>query len=101
MRGKIYLPLNSVITLCAVIVGVCTVLLFAFSFAGRNEKVPRQVSANTEIHKSVEKKSPGKSEEKSSVKNNVKTATDKQVEKKICIWSKIFGFRFSCCVKNS
>lgn len=82
LRGKIYLPLNSVITLCAVIVGVCTVLLFAFSFAGKKEKVPRQVSANTEIHKSIEKKSPGKSEGKSSVKNNEKTATDRQVEKK-------------------
>ena len=81
MRGKIYLPLNSVITLCAVIVGVCTVLLFAFSFAGKNEKVPRQVSANTEIHKNIEKKSIGKSAEKSSVKSNGKTAADKDEKK--------------------
>lgn len=81
MRGKIYLPLNSVITLCAVIVGVCTVLLFAFSFAGKNEKVPRQVSANTEIHKNIEKKSIGKSAEKSSVKNNGKTTANKDEKK--------------------
>ena len=81
LRGKIYLPLNSVITLCAVIVGVCTVLLFAFSFAGKNEKVPRQVSANTEIHKNIEKKSIGKSAEKSSVKNNGKTTANKDEKK--------------------
>lgn len=81
MRGKIYLPLNSVITLCAVIVGVCTVLLFAFSFAGKNEKVPRQVSANTEIHKNIEKKSIGKSAEKSSVKNNGKITANKDEKK--------------------
>lgn len=52
-RGKIYLPLNSVITLCAVIVGVCTVLLFAFSFAGKNEDVPRQVSVKVQPEKKV------------------------------------------------
>ncbi len=54
LRGKIYLPLNSVITLCAVIVGVCSVLLFAFTFTGKNEKSPRQVSAKTEVHKDLE-----------------------------------------------
>ena len=53
LRGKIYLPLNSVITLCAVIVGVCSVLLFAFTFTGKNEKSPRQVSAKTEVHKDL------------------------------------------------
>ena len=52
-RGKIYLPLNSVITLCAVIVGVCSVLLFAFSFAGKKEGVPRQVSVKIQPEKKV------------------------------------------------
>ncbi len=52
-RGKIYLPLNSVITLCAVIVGVCSVLLFAFSFAGKKEDVPRQVSVKIQPEKKV------------------------------------------------
>ncbi len=53
LRGKIYLPLNSVITLCAVIVGVCSVLLFAFSFAGKNEDAPRQVPAKVQPEKKV------------------------------------------------
>lgn len=50
-RGKIYMPLNSVITLCAVIVGVCSLLLAVFTFAGKTEKAPLQVAEKTKIQK--------------------------------------------------
>lgn len=78
LRGRIYLPLNSIITLCAAIVGVCTILLFAFSFAGKTEKVPRQVSSKTEIQKNVEKKSDVKSIKESSEKDKLKIESKNQ-----------------------
>ncbi len=88
-RGKIYLPLNSVITLCAVIVGVCTVLLFAFSFAGKNEDVPRQVSVKIQPEKkvssapvSVPKEKVNSSSKENQVKNpEPKTEINKKTEK--------------------
>ncbi len=78
LRGKIYLPLNSVITLCAVIVGVCSVLLFAFTFTGKNEKSPRQVSAKTEVHKDL---SAVAKTSKNPEPKTEKTTTPKKTEK--------------------
>ena len=78
LRGKIYLPLNSVITLCAVIVGVCSVLLFAFTFTGKNEKSPRQVSAKTEVHKDL---SAAAKTSKNPEPKTEKTTTPKKTEK--------------------
>ena len=88
-RGKIYLPLNSVITLCAVIVGVCTVLLFAFSFAGKNEEVPRQVSVKNQPEKkvpsapvSVPKEKVNSASKENQAKNpELKTEVNKKTEK--------------------
>lgn len=87
LRGKIYLPLNSVITLCAIIVGVCTILLFAFTFTGKNEKSPRQVSAKTEVHKDssvavkTTKNPEPKTEKTSKTKKSEKTEKDTKTEK--------------------
>ena len=72
------MPLNSVITLCAVIVGVCSVLLFAFTFTGKNEKSPRQVSAKTEVHKDL---SAVAKTSKNPEPKTEKTTTPKKTEK--------------------
>lgn len=100
-RGKIYMPLNSVITLCAVIVGVCSLLLAVFTFAGKTEKAPLQVAEKTKIQKNesrvdAEKKSgqktnsrpaqpqPQKKNENSAVKNSPekKSVSNSTAEKK-------------------
>ena len=70
-RGKIYMPLNSVITLCAVIVGVCSLLLAVFTFAGNTEKAPLQVAEKTKIQKN---ESRVDAEKKSGQKTNSRPA---------------------------
>ena len=55
LRGKVHLPLNRVITLCAAIVGICTVLLFVFTFAGNRENLPHQASSESVVKNSAEK----------------------------------------------
>lgn len=54
LRGKVHLPLNRVITLCAAIVGICTVLLFVFTFAGNRENLPHQASSESVVKNSAE-----------------------------------------------
>lgn len=79
-RGKIYMPLNSVITLCAVIVGVCSLLLAVFTFAGKTEKAPLQVAEKTEIKKNENRVN---AEKKSGQKTNSRPAQPQpQLQKK-------------------
>lgn len=80
-RGKIYMPLNSVITLCAVIVGVCSLLLAVFTFAGKTEDVPLQASAKTEIQRNSEKKSPQKSKPRPAQEQKNETSSRKSAGK--------------------
>ena len=77
-RGKIYMPLNSVITLCAVIVGVCSLLLAVFTFAGKTEKAPLQVAEKTKIQKN---ESRVDAEKKSGQKTNSRPAQPQQQKK--------------------
>lgn len=77
-RGKIYMPLNSVITLCAVIVGVCSLLLAVFTFAGKTEKAPLQVAEKTEIKKN---ESRVDAEKKSGQKTKSRPAQPQQQKK--------------------
>lgn len=56
-RSKIYIPLNSVLSLCAIIVGVCTALLLATTFADRkSSSVPMQKPAAVQKNQDVQKK---------------------------------------------
>lgn len=80
-RGKIYMPLNSVITLCAVIVGVCSLLLAVFTFAGKTEDAPLQASAKTEIQRNSEKKSPQKSKPRPAQEQKNETSSRKSAGK--------------------
>lgn len=64
LRGKVHLPLNRVITLCAAIVGICTVLLFVFTFAGNRENLPHQASSDSVVKNSAEKIARKNSEKK-------------------------------------
>lgn len=42
-KGKVYIPANSIISLCAIVVGVCTALLLASTVvSGKKESVPSQ-----------------------------------------------------------
>lgn len=53
-KGKVYIPANSIISLCAIVVGVCTALLLASTVASnKQEQVPVQKPVSK-----VERKAP-------------------------------------------
>ncbi len=51
-KPKVYIPLNSIISLCAIIVGVCTAFLLIYSFSTSLNSSPKK---KTSIEKVVEK----------------------------------------------
>lgn len=52
-KKKVYVPLNNILSLCAIIIGICTALLLANTFSPSKSEVPTQ---NQQNQSSVEQK---------------------------------------------
>lgn len=92
-RGKIYIPANSILSLCAIIVGICTALLLTSTLLSKNEKsLPPQRS--TAVEKPAEKpsqKASSKSTESSKevpVEKSKETAAKRESVSEVALVSK-------------
>ncbi len=74
-RKKVYIPLNNLLSLCAIIIGICTALLLANTFSsGQKNEIPPQSAA---VEKQEHKQNPNKSAETDKPKRTQETAAKK------------------------
>ncbi len=73
-KKKVYVPLNNILSLCAIIIGICTALLLANTFSPSKSEVPTQsqsevsVAKKSENQKSIEQKKANASNSKTDSK---------------------------------
>ncbi len=76
---KVYIPLNNLLSLCAIIIGICTALLLANTFSsGQKNKIPPQTAA---VEKQEHKQNQNKNEETANPKRAQETSEKKEQSK--------------------
>lgn len=74
-RGKTYIPLNNILSLCAIIIGICTALLLANTFSPSKSEVPTQSQSEVSVAK--------KSENQKSIEQKKANASNSKIDSKV------------------